>query len=435
MWSRRQRSDLASEMVSQAPPVAPTRRSLNPHIARNIDLLRGAAACCVVVQHLGTVESLVPSARGNLGDELWANSGDGVFLFFAISGYLIGKPYVTALLRGSAFPRHQNYFRNRAARIYPAYLLAIVAATALATQPPVRLTGVISHIFLLQGVVPGQPYSVLGPGWTLGIEAEFYLAMPLLALLARRIGRGSIRPNKLAAAIGVAGLLSLGAALLQTQLQPDTYGYFTWYYNAPLAYGIADCLAHSLLETFIFFCPGLLVALLEEVVPAAYRQIRAQPILLVIASIALWAAVSVTIPLPDHEMVPLPDQVYGNWYLIWASSAIALCLASGGLLIAAHGLLRRSNILRALSWLGLISYGIYLWHQIVITLIARLGYDYRISSWASWPTVLTAALVLLITVPIATASYLFVERPAIRWAHRAALQNTRRGATSARPVA
>jgi len=78
----------------------------------NLDIVRGFAALMVVVIHAhglnfrvveyGSPERVL-SARW-LGDALWFFGASGVFLFFALSGYLITKPYVRSLVTGEPFP-------------------------------------------------------------------------------------------------------------------------------------------------------------------------------------------------------------------------------------------------------------------------------------------------------------------------------------------
>jgi peptidoglycan/LPS O-acetylase OafA/YrhL len=66
------------------------------------------------------------------------------------------------------------------------------------------------------------------------------------------------------------------------------------------------------------------------------------------------------------------------------------------------------------AWLapaGLISYGLYLWHWVVVTVLVDRGIDAP-----GWP--LRTLLVLAITVPLATASWLLLERPLLRLTSR-----------------
>jgi peptidoglycan/LPS O-acetylase OafA/YrhL len=79
---------------------------------------------------------------------------------------------------------------------------------------------------------------------------------------------------------------------------------------------------------------------------------------------------------------------------------------------------RAARVLRILAPVGVISYGIYLWHWVILGILEGHGMI-RISWWFSEPSWLLATLILFaLTIPIAAASWLFVERPAIRWSSR-----------------
>ena len=73
------------------------------------------------------------------------------------------------------------------------------------------------------------------------------------------------------------------------------------------------------------------------------------------------------------------------------------------------GLTRRVLRHRTLTWLGLVSYGIYLWHFPAVIIFTDAG----VTSFVPL-TLLTLAL----TIPCAAASYYLLERPLMRWAHR-----------------
>src|SRR5689334_9392290 len=146
-----------------------------------LDLLRAAACVLVTVFHLRTVLGV---DFGPLNKVI--EGGDaGVYVFFALSGYLLYRPFV----RGDVDLR--EYALKRAARILPGYFVALVALAALTRNPlPIEhplpyLTMTSSYNIELRGF--------LGNAWTLSAELIFYVLLPVFARVAagheiRRLG-------------------------------------------------------------------------------------------------------------------------------------------------------------------------------------------------------------------------------------------------------
>ena len=110
-----------------------------------IDPLRGVAAGLVLVSHVAYWSG--GSSIDGVG-RLLARGDVGVAVFFAVSAYLLTR----GASAGAAPTRH--YWRKRAARILPAYLVALAAVVVvtLAVEPgAVGVRSVLSHLTLLQG--------------------------------------------------------------------------------------------------------------------------------------------------------------------------------------------------------------------------------------------------------------------------------------------
>jgi peptidoglycan/LPS O-acetylase OafA/YrhL len=137
------------------PPIgtAPLERTVG------LDAVRTAAALMVVITHFSDRSGL--SLPGNWG-------GNGVSVFFVLSGFLLWRPFVL----GS--PRISDYAISRSARILPAFWLACLIL--------VPLRGGNLFNFLL--FVPDRPIP-LPVIWTLQAEVLFYLALPFLGRLRR----------------------------------------------------------------------------------------------------------------------------------------------------------------------------------------------------------------------------------------------------------
>jgi peptidoglycan/LPS O-acetylase OafA/YrhL len=195
------------------------------------------------------------------GDSSLVGLKNGVMLFFALSGYLIYRPFVIGdvNLKGFAW--------QRATRIGPAYLLAL-AGVSLLTRDTTFVEQPTTYLLFLQNYDPKLWQGFLGVSWTLVIEVLFYLSLPVLAFIIAR------KPQRLAA---IAVWSFIGAVVV--------------YLLIPAA---DNRLTSSLFPTMLWaFTPGMFVALFEGRIRWAARPIAlaAGIALLALGTKAPWASV------------------------------------------------------------------------------------------------------------------------------------------------
>jgi peptidoglycan/LPS O-acetylase OafA/YrhL len=365
-----------------------------------VDAIRAIAAIAVVVSHgsgLALINRGASPAQFVLG-----TGGQGVLLFFVLSGYLIGGPFVRALVDGHRMPAVGAYGLRRVARIFPAYWVAFVALLLLAPVAVLWWQWPV-HLLLLQSWVPRENGAVFFVAWSLGFEATFYVFVPLAAWVAS--GRlGGSRLNMLAVislAAWIAGVVTLVAAdaVLPTAAPGSALEEVALFgHNGPLL-GLT------------LFAPGVLVALASTAAArqvasgpwAAYRALvrrpaLAFPVLAVLLVVAEFAAL--------RRNFVVRDAVSHN--LFWLASALFLAIA-----VEAGSWTRA--IARVLAPVGVISYGIYLWHWVFKSWLDATG-----STWVRHgdlsASLFDTALLLALTLPAAAASWLLIEKPAMRWA-------------------
>ena len=110
------------------PPTGTTRR------LPGIEGLRAVAASAVVLHHVWVFDGGVRIGEDGGADVIFLNLALGVTLFFALSGFLLYRPFAAAIARAEALPSIPAYLRNRALRILPAYWVILLAsAFVLAT--------------------------------------------------------------------------------------------------------------------------------------------------------------------------------------------------------------------------------------------------------------------------------------------------------------
>ena len=167
-----------------------------------IDQLRGFAALAVVLCHAAvSSEAAVATPLLQPGHELARFFGWGylgVPLFFVISGFCIHLPAAAALtVNAAARPSWPRFFQRRFWRLYPSYLaaLALAAALLLLTTGGLHLDwrGLLAQVFLVHTLHPATFDGLNPPAWTLAVEAQLYLAYPIVLFLFSRWGvRGGL---------------------------------------------------------------------------------------------------------------------------------------------------------------------------------------------------------------------------------------------------
>jgi peptidoglycan/LPS O-acetylase OafA/YrhL len=200
--------------------------------SERIDQLRGLAALAVVACHLGV--SAYRDAP-NLGGSPWAWLGFGlgfgylgVPLFFVISGFCIHLPQARMLAAmGPAAPPPvwRRFFIRRFWRLYPPYLAALALALVLALLVngalPVSGVAVAAQALLVHTLHPASFDGLNPPAWSLAVEAQLYVAYPVVFWLIVR--RGALRA--LAIVLGVT--LAYRVAL-NFEPVPPQFGGLAW---------------------------------------------------------------------------------------------------------------------------------------------------------------------------------------------------------------
>jgi peptidoglycan/LPS O-acetylase OafA/YrhL len=123
-------------MPTGRPSDAPGRAAPIP----GVEGVRAVAAVSVLVFHCWRFTA-AGASRADLGlveRLVLPHLTLGVTLFFSLSGFLLYRPFVTAAMSGSPFPKVGSYFRNRALRILPAYWVILLAVGVLLPAALVR---------------------------------------------------------------------------------------------------------------------------------------------------------------------------------------------------------------------------------------------------------------------------------------------------------
>src|SRR3954454_11493903 len=145
--------------------------------------MRACAAIGVVITHVAFQTGHTTWSTGRL----LGRFDLAVAVFFALSGFLLWRGHSAAARGLRHTPATGHYLRSRLVRIMPGYLVAVVVILTLFPEANADLTVWLANLTLTQIYVPLTLTSGLTQMWSLSVEVSFYLALPFLALLARRL--------------------------------------------------------------------------------------------------------------------------------------------------------------------------------------------------------------------------------------------------------
>jgi len=337
----------------------------------------------------------------------------GVLLFFTLSGFLLYRPLAASVLRQAPRPSVRRYLRNRALRIFPAYLMVLLVVGVLlpaaltgrgsSGSPLGRLVGdpgvLLANAFLLQNYFPASMDTGIGPAWSLAVELVFYLVLPLLGWLAAACARAAHTPRSRtgAALVPVAVVIAIGlsGSLVASHVVPPGSAWQRgvvrsfWYHADLFALGMALAVARVNLED------GRLR------LPTWWRRVAAAGLVMVTL---------MTVLLTDRGRI---QQYQGALvYETLVTVACALLLALVVLPVTASA--RPPALVRLLETrvfvaVGLASYSLFLWHEPVVRWLQQHRWTVG-GSGGFWVNLVVLGVVSGL---LSGLTYRFVERPAL----------------------
>lgn len=343
-----------------------------------LDALRFFAFVCVFCCHQRTHTRWI--------ERLKDAGAFGMCIFFMLSAYLI----VTILLREkdeTATVNWKSFAVRRILRIWPLYFAVLFLTYGLGHfWPPAHIPG---HAVFAFSILLGNAYvishgwilGVANPLWSLSVEEQFYVAVPMMARLCGRRSLATI----FIATIAVAYVVLIWLGHRRAIANPGVW-------------------TNSFVQ-FQFFAAGGLVALyfysIRFVLPIWARCAIAT------CGLGLWIIASFAFDLQGLSSLTPRQLVCGY--------ALAML---GTLMIFLSVIDLDIRIPHPLVYLGKISYGLYVFHEFFI----ELAYDthYRWPRMINIPThpLVTIPLVFAATVGTAALSYHFFERPILKFKER-----------------
>jgi peptidoglycan/LPS O-acetylase OafA/YrhL len=364
-----------SKKIAAPPPMVVVA---SPHL-RGIDGLRAIAVILVVLFHV------LPGAL--------PGGGLGVDIFFVLSGFLI-----TGLLVGeraeSGRIRFGAFWARRARRLLPALMILLLVCTSAALMLggdvlvgigrqilgaatfSSNWLAIASHTSYFAGTTPELFRNL----WSLAVEEQFYLVWPFVVLLVIFVRWRWVR---FAIFMVLAAASAAGMVLLYSpRMDPTRVYYGTDTHSFGLALGAALAVVTAGMARHPLEWPRWTRRLLQVVAVAA-----------ILALVAIAVLVPTDAPLTFRGGLPV----------VAVLSALAVLGA-----IVPGSLLGSALDMPTLRWIGVRSYGIYLWHWPVLLLVTAAEPRWQDAPATRW---LIGAVTVAITVAAAALSYQFVERP------------------------
>jgi peptidoglycan/LPS O-acetylase OafA/YrhL len=355
-----------------------------------MDSLRALAALSIFAYHSLALTHPDSAAAQDLISTLTV----GVPVFFAISGFLLYRPFVLSSLGGRPGPRLLPYAWRRVLRLVPGYWLALTVILAL--RADFSGTGDVLQAYGFAQVYDPGPIVGLPQAWSLDCEIIYYAMLPLVALAVA--GPAPTTRRHVLAGVALILLSVVFKVWAQTWGSTDVGG--------------AQSLVFQPGWNLDLFAVGMLVA-----VWSARHELRGHPDALgrlVARRPALfWLGAAVT-----FVASALLRDTYGSDAGVAALHALDALFAV--LLIAPAvagpplaGVLRRRVLAnRGLLTIGVLSYGIYLWHVFIVEQVFKVRDRVDLGSGVAVnAAVIVAALVL--TLIVSALSWVLVERPAL----------------------
>ncbi|GAC1370633.1 MAG: acyltransferase [Ktedonobacteraceae bacterium] len=392
-----------------------------------LDGVRAVACLSVTAYHIDRFAFLTHVLNPGLGPLVisFALAGSsGVTLFFVLSGFLLFLSYARALLFDVDWPSARRFYIRRAFRILPGYYVSLLLLILL-TNPlyiqPAHWKELVLFLTLFMDASPLTYQAINGPFWTLAVEWQFYLLLPLLALSLRPIVQhGPLERRLRVLLLCLIALIAWGIATRywgrSWELHPRQAALLP-----PFLHKLAlFCFYGSSGKFLEDFAAGMMLCVFYTLA----RSLREHRVVAFLQRYSWWlwgfgivelfyTAIWSTLP---GSMLLAPLIGPHNWLSeIVLAAGYTLCIAA---LLFGPAQLRGLLEWRPLRETGLLSYAIYIWHLPLLLLFLAFLVPYMANWWPIFTYSAYWVWVALIILPFSYAFYRSVELPWIQLGSR-----------------
>ena len=353
-----------------------------------LDGLRAVAVMTVLVSHIFIA---APGVLQYSFFRTFARGGFlGVNIFFVMSGFLITSRLLQDKETGGQI-NLRKFYAHRALRIFPAVTVFLAAHYFYAVKNDFPLSGTAANEFAMTKATFLQyaNYAVYKNPmtqfidnvslWSLSIEGQFYIAVPIVVFVLFRKNRSNYLP------VGII-VLSIGILAIQRGIVYNDLGWFATYIRTD-----------TRIESLIIGMLGAVLMMKTNVVKPTFLRYASFPAVIVVVVIVLYGR--------------------ADGSFMWFGGMTLFDVACLVIVLAlAHQAFFASRILcwKPIAWVGVISYGLYIWQIPVFRIIQRHG--------EKLSNIERLVLAMSATFLLSALSWYLIERPAMRsqWGQRLA---------------
>ncbi len=317
-------------------------------------------------------------------------------MFFALSAYLVGRPWIHAFILGEPLPRGRRYARSRFLRIAPIFwFVALVSTLRYGVGQNHGWLDLPALFGFAQTYHNSWAAGGVQQGWTIDVEVAFYVVLPLLIAALAPLGRRVSATARLVTLVGLLSVLALVSIYLRAHGPDGVHATLTWL-AAP----------HTM---FFAFAPGLLLATLEVPLrPWVTRNGAGTKLLEALCwTVALLAFLVYSVSGPHTGVPELMQNVTGRRTLFEPLASGALVAALLVRQVRGAGCPRLLDN-APLRWLGERTLSFYLLHMIVLIELTRAV---PAPGSLGATVLLWGAIAVSVTLALSALTYRLVEAP------------------------
>lgn len=355
-----------------------------------INSLRFFAATAVIITHIELLKSSFGFRSYWKNTFIFNLGGLGVYFFFVLSGFLITYLLLEEKSRYTKIKIRDFYIR-RILRIWPLYYLVLILGFFILPHLNIFHISYLENSFrdnfntnliLYVGILPNLAFSIfsavpnIGQAWSIGVEEQFYLLWPWVISKSKNIVKTLL--------IIITTIILLKICVL---LMGKVYAHSSWYNALKLFVAMSkfECMAIGGIGAYYLFTK-------DDVLSIIYNKV---------------------IFLVSITMVPVliyitPDVLQDGIHIVYSILFLIIILN------ISNGKMFRKNENIILNYLGKISYGLYMYHLMIIPFVLYVFKNTISISSEGLSNILIYAGTISLTIVISSISHHFLETPFIK---------------------